>query len=94
MLELDEDEFKAWVFAMAEGENQDDAIKQMVEHETNTGSFAKTKREDDTAFTKLIVDVFDEDKSAEVVNTLRNLSTTANKLVDEGADGEKGDIVK
>lgn len=94
ILELDEDEFKAWLFVMAESENQDDTIKQMTEHETRTGSFGKTKREDDTPFTKLIVDVFDTEKSAEVVSTLRNLSTTANKLVDEGAEGEKGDIVK
>jgi hypothetical protein len=94
MLDLEEDEFKAWLFVKGDKTNQDEFLKEMIKHETQTGSFAKTGRENDPPHVKMIVDVFDKDKSEEIVNALRKLSDTSNELIDKGADGEKGDIVQ
>lgn len=94
ILELDKDEFKAWIFVRSAPDFQDELIKEMLDHEEKTGSFTKTGRNDDGPFTKLILDVFNRARSKEVVDVLRRMSETANKLIDEGADGEKADSVK
>ena len=94
MLELDEDEFKAWLFVKSKGDNQKETLDEMITHEERTHSFAKTGKEDDPAHIKMIVDVFNREKSDEIVRVLKNLSETSNKLIDEGLDGEKGDIVE
>jgi len=93
MLELDEDEFKAWLFVKAEGENQEQTLKDMIEHETKTGSFTNTAKADIPPQEQVIFNVFNKDKSAETIKVLRNLDKVANEL---NADEEKGyvDIVK
>jgi hypothetical protein len=95
ILNLDEDEFKAWMFVMAGEENQQETLKEMIAHETKTGSFTKTGKENDPPHVKMIVDVFNKDKSEEIVRVLKNLSNTSNKLIEDGSvEGEKGDIVQ
>lgn len=94
MLNLDKDEFKAWIFVRSAPDFQDELIKEMLDHEEKTGSFTKTGRNDDGPFTKLILDVFNRARSKKVVDVLRRMSETANKLIDEGADGEKADSIQ
>lgn len=94
MLTLDKDEFKSWIFLRSTPDFQDELIKEMLDHEEKTGSFTKTAKKDDTLFTKLILDVFNRERSKEVIDVLRRMSETANKLVDEGIEGEKGDSVR
>jgi len=89
LLELDEDEFKAWMFVKAEGDYQEQTLKEMIKHESKTGSFAKTGRENDPPQVKMIVDVFNKEKSAEVVEALKNLDEVYYKYGGE----EAGDIV-
>jgi len=91
MLELDEDEFKAWLFVKGEGENQEQTLKEMIEHESRTGSFTKTARNDIPPHEQLVLNVFYKDKSAETIKALRNLDKVANELKEE-KDNE--DIVK
>lgn len=83
MLELDEDEFKAWLFVKGEGDNQEQTLKEMIEHESRTGSFTKTARNDIPPHEQLILNVFDKDKSAETIKALRNLDKVANELKEE-----------
>jgi sarcosine oxidase delta subunit len=70
MLELDEDEFKAWLFVKGEGDNQEQTLKEMIEHESRTGSFTKTARNDVPPHEQLILNVFDKDKSTETIKAL------------------------
>ena len=53
LLELDEDGFKAWNFVKAAGDYQEQTLKEMIEHESRTGSYAKTRRENDPPFWSL-----------------------------------------
>lgn len=91
LLELDEDEFKAWLFVKAEGDNQEQTLKEMITHESKTGSFTKTARNDIPPHEQLILNVFDKDKRAETIKALKNLDKVANELRGE-EDNE--DIVK
>jgi hypothetical protein len=91
MLELDENEFKAWLFVKGEGDNQEQTLKEMIEHESRTGSFTKTARADIPPHEQLILNVFDKDKSAETIKAIRNLDKVANELKDDKKDE---DIVK
>lgn len=93
MLKLDKDEFKAWLFVMKEPDHQKEMLAEMIDHEERTGSFAKSKKESDTDFTKLIFDVFNRDRSKEVVDVLKRLSSTANELGYKDEHGGKGDVV-
>lgn len=91
MLELDIDEFKAWLFVKGEGDNQEKTLEEMIEHESRTSSFAKTAKADIPPQEQLILNVFDKNKSAETIKALRNLDKAANELI---KDEENGDIVK
>jgi hypothetical protein len=91
LLQLDKDEFKAWLFVKGEGDNQEQTLKEMIEHESRTGSFTKTARTDIPPHEQLILNVFDKDKSAETIKAIRNLDKVANELK-EGEEDE--DIVK
>jgi hypothetical protein len=93
ILELDEDEFKAWMFVMGEGENQEQTLKEMIEHETKTGSFAKTAKTDIPPQEQVILNVFDKDKSAETIKVLRDLDKAV-KEINEDEEKEYVDIVK
>jgi hypothetical protein len=75
MLTLDKDEFKAWLFAMAEtSQYQKELLEQMINHEEKTGSFEKTKQKGNSDVENLTFDVFKRGRSKEVVGTLTRLS--------------------
>ena len=92
ILKLDEDEFKAWLFVMANSDHEKDTLEQMIDHEERTHSFEKTKREDASVFTKAILDVFRRERSKEIVDLLKRVDESYRKGKHE--EGECVDIVK
>jgi hypothetical protein len=89
MLVLDEDEFKAWLFVMAEPPQQTEFLGQMIDHEEKTGSFERRKQESDSDFTKLIFDIFKRERSKETIDILTRMNNAVREL------GHSGDnIVK
>ena len=89
LLELEKDEFKAWMFVKASAEFQEQTLEEMINHESVTGSFSKTVREDDPPQQKLILDIFIKERSVKVIDAIRGLDKAYHEL---GGDNES-DIV-
>ena len=94
MLGLNEEEFVSWVLFRIIGPNREKLIKEMVEHEDKTGSYAKTGRKDDPAHIRFILDAFKKNKNKEVVARLQSLTDTVNKYGYKDGDNRKGDIIR
>lgn len=94
MLELDEDEFKAWLFVKAESDNQEELLQEMIEHEEDTGSFAKTSKPNGTEFEQVILDLFKREKSDEVAGILRKLCEVTDEHGLNDVDGSSTDLIK
>jgi len=72
-------------------ENQEETLKEMIEHENETGSFTKTRRENDPPHIKMIYAVFDENKSKKIIDILKNLDNLAKEYK---IDNSEDDLVK
>lgn len=90
-LELDKDEFISWIMLKSSKENQEETLKEMIEHENETGSFMKTRKENDPPHIKMLYAVFDENKSGKIIDLLKNLDNLAKEYK---IDNNDGDLVK
>ena len=95
VLSLDKDEFKAWVFIKASKHNQEETLKEMIEHENKTGSFAKTMKEDDASHIKALYDVFvgSEKRSRDVVSLLQKIEDVKLKYLTSSSGDLVGQLI-
>lgn len=95
MLSLNQDEFQTWMIIRTQKENREALLNEMIEHEEETGSFAKTLKPTHKPHEKLIVDVFKKEKSKEVVEALEDLFKVAYENDTETKDEDKDrDIIR
>lgn len=68
MLKLDEKEFQQWLLIRNETDREK-LLSEMIDHEERTGSFRKTTQGEITGAQQAVLNVFDKQKSAEIVKT-------------------------
>jgi len=79
MLKMGEEDFQEVLLLRTETPYREKLLEEMLEHEKKNGSFAKTATGEISDTQKLILGVFDEDKSVESISLLHRASEQANK---------------
>ena len=72
MLKLSEKEFQQWLLIRNETDREK-LLAEMIDHEERTGSFSKTAKKEITKQEQLVLDVFNREKSREVIKWLEKL---------------------
>lgn len=88
MLKLNEKEFQQWLLIRNETDRKN-LLMEMIDHEERTGSFRKTARGEITGAQQAVLNVFDRQKSAEIVKTFGEVKKV---LMEDG--GKETDLVK
>ena len=73
MLEMSEDDFKKWILIRIQKPNRDRLLLEMIGHEARTKSFYKTVDHELSKSEQTILDVFNPQKSAEIIATFEKI---------------------
>lgn len=83
MLDMDENEFRAWLIVKSKGHNQETTLSEMIQHEQKTNLYTRHSKDVDPITRVAAYDIFDPKKSEETVKHLRELYELTNEAEDQ-----------
>jgi pantothenate kinase len=85
MLDLSQEDFRNLLLIRDEY-NRTDLLEEMIDHEERTGSFKKTAKAGTSGAEQAILDIFDRQKGAHIIETFKKVKNALTEGDKEGID--------